>query len=138
MTHALRHVHQLLMMDKISQIDLMPKHVPTHRYLQLLQSVLKLHTQMQVLVMGKISQAAIVAGAAYRNEETFKEQTGIAKARLIKDKTHHDTKVLSRPLLICTMLNHTCAIKPCTIAAVSVAVAEMHRGGRISSMPALK
>ncbi|KAA6428011.1 MAG: alpha beta-hydrolase [Trebouxia sp. A1-2] len=47
----------------------------------------------QVLVMGKISQAAIVAGAAYRNEDTFKLQTGIPKTRLIKDKVHHDTKV---------------------------------------------
>ncbi|DBA97134.1 TPA: hypothetical protein ACH3X1_014902 [Trebouxia sp. C0004] len=47
----------------------------------------------RVLVMGKISQAAIVAGAAYRNEDTFKLQTGITKTRLINDKTHHDTKV---------------------------------------------
>ena len=44
--------------------------------------------------MGKISQAAIVAGAAYRNQETFKQQTGITNSRLIKDKVHHDTKVI--------------------------------------------
>lgn len=47
----------------------------------------------QVLVMGKISQAAIVAGAAYRNQETFRHQTGITNSRLIRDKRFHDTKV---------------------------------------------
>ncbi|KAL0031927.1 hypothetical protein WJX79_006284 [Trebouxia sp. C0005] len=52
-----------------------------------------LSNMQRVLVMGKISQAAIVAGAAYRNEDTFKLQTGIPKTRLIKDKVHHDTKV---------------------------------------------
>lgn len=44
--------------------------------------------------MGKISQAATVAQAAYRNEETFKRQTGIASSRLIRDKVNHDTKVI--------------------------------------------
>ena len=48
---------------------------------------------MQVLVIGKISQAAILAAAAYRNHETFKRQTGIANCRLIYDREHHDTKV---------------------------------------------
>ncbi len=55
----------------------------------------------QVLVMGKISQAAIVAGAAYRNEDTFKLQTGITKTRLIKDKIHHDTKVPGLQDMVC-------------------------------------
>ncbi len=44
-------------------------------------------------MVGKISQAAILAAAAYRNHETFKRQTGITKSRLIYDKEHHDTKV---------------------------------------------
>jgi len=48
---------------------------------------------VQILVVGKISQAAILAAAAYRNHETFKRQTGITKSRLIYDKEHHDTKV---------------------------------------------
>ena len=48
---------------------------------------------MQVLVVGKISQAAILAAAAYRNHETFKLQTGITNSRLIYDREHHDTKV---------------------------------------------
>lgn len=49
---------------------------------------------VQVLVIGKISQAAILAAAAYRDHETFKRQTGITNCRLIYDKEHHDTKVL--------------------------------------------
>lgn len=49
---------------------------------------------VQVLVIGKISQAAILAAAAYRNHETFKRQTGITNSRLIYDKEHHDTKVI--------------------------------------------
>lgn len=48
---------------------------------------------VQVLVLGKISQAAILAAAAYRNHETFVRQTGITNSRLIYDKEHHDTKV---------------------------------------------
>ena len=52
---------------------------------------------VQVLVNGKISQAAILAAAAYRNHETFKRQTGITNCRLIYDKEHHDTKVPSPP-----------------------------------------
>ena len=48
---------------------------------------------LQILVVGKISQAAILAAAAYRNHETFKRQTGITKSRLIYDREHHDTKV---------------------------------------------
>ncbi|DBA70391.1 TPA: hypothetical protein ACH3X2_011807 [Trebouxia sp. C0005] len=47
----------------------------------------------KILVLGKISQAAILAAAAYRNHDTFKCQTGITKSRLIYDKEHHDTKV---------------------------------------------
>ena len=52
---------------------------------------------VQVLVNGKISQAAILAAAAYRNHETFKRQTGITNCRLIYDREHHDTKVPSPP-----------------------------------------
>lgn len=51
---------------------------------------------VQVLVIGKISQAAILAAAAYRDHETFKRQTGITNCRLIYDREHHDTKVLLR------------------------------------------
>lgn len=43
--------------------------------------------------MGKISQAAVMAAAAYNSEATFRQQTGIEKSRLIRDKEHHDTKV---------------------------------------------
>ena len=62
---------------------------------------------VQVLVIGKISQAAILAAAAYRNHETFKRQTGITNCRLIYDKEHHDTKVL----LLCTLSFAPCPLR---------------------------
>ena len=65
---------------------------------------------VQVLVIGKISQAAILAASAYRNHETFKRQTGITNCRLIYDKEHHDTKVLpvcTLPFLTQRPLPHT-------------------------------
>lgn len=43
--------------------------------------------------MGKISQAAVMAAAAYNDDATFRSQTGIEKSRLIRDKAHFDTKV---------------------------------------------
>lgn len=52
-----------------------------------------LQSNLQVLVMGKISQAAVVAASAYRDEATFQRQTGITNSRLIHDREHHDTKV---------------------------------------------
>ena len=69
--------------------------------------------------MGKISQAAIVAGAAYRNEETFKQQTGITNARLIKDKLHHDTKV-SRSSGRAQETRRPCSTDPQGLAACCV------------------
>ena len=60
---------------------------------------------MQVLVVGKISQAAILAAAAYRNHETFKRQTGIKNCRLIYDREHHDTKVGTLALLNLVVIN---------------------------------
>ena len=51
------------------------------------------HVCVQVLVVGKISQAAVLAASAYRTSDTFKAQTGLIKSRLIDDKQHHDTKV---------------------------------------------
>ena len=61
---------------------------------------------VQVLVIGKISQAAILAAAAYRNHDTFKRQTGITNCRLIYDKEHHDTKVLLLCTLFCLYEHH--------------------------------
>lgn len=64
--------------------------------------------------MGKISQAAIVAGAAYRNQETFRKQTGIVKSRLIRDKVYHDTKVAPKnsviPAIACQSNADTCKL----------------------------
>lgn len=48
---------------------------------------------LQVLVAGKISQAVVVAAAAYRDLETFRQRTGITNTKLIKDLKHVDTQV---------------------------------------------
>ena len=57
---------------------------------------------MQVLIFGKISQAAAMARCAYRDEATFQQQTGISNSRLIHARQHHDTKVAA--------LLYTCAL----------------------------
>lgn len=51
------------------------------------------HCVLQVLVVGKISQAVVVAGAAYLDEKSFSLSTGILKSRLVDDKGHTDTQV---------------------------------------------
>ena len=48
---------------------------------------------LQVLITGKISQAVVVAAAAYRNEAAFRERTGIEKVKLIIDEFHTNTHV---------------------------------------------
>ena len=50
----------------------------------------------QVLVAGQISQAAVVAASACRNEETFCRQTGITNSRLVDDKLHRNRKVCTQ------------------------------------------
>ena len=51
--------------------------------------------RLQVLVTGKISQAVVVAAAAYRSEAAFIERTGIKKTKLIIDDSHTNTHVSS-------------------------------------------
>ncbi|KAK9818390.1 hypothetical protein WJX72_011847 [[Myrmecia] bisecta] len=46
---------------------------------------------LDVLVIGKISQAVVVAGASYENEKGYVKRTGILKSRLIESKV--DTQV---------------------------------------------
>lgn len=48
---------------------------------------------MQVLVMGKVSQAVVVAGAAYRDEAAFAKITGITNVKMIDDKGKTDVQV---------------------------------------------
>lgn len=48
---------------------------------------------MQVLITGKISQAVVVAAAAYRTEAEFSERTGIQQNKLIIDELHTNTHV---------------------------------------------
>ena len=52
----------------------------------------QLLTYLQVLVVGKLSQAVVLAGAAYRDEATFRERTGIANTKLVCDPVF-DTQV---------------------------------------------
>ena len=48
---------------------------------------------MQVLITGKISQAVVIAAAAYRTEAEFRERTGIQQSKLIVDEFHTNTHV---------------------------------------------
>ena len=48
---------------------------------------------LQVLLTGKICQAAVLSYAAYESEETFRQITGINKCRLIVDKNDRNTHV---------------------------------------------
>ena len=54
---------------------------------------------IQVLITGKISQAVVIAAAAYRTEAEFKERTGIQKSKLIVDEFHTNTHVSISHLL---------------------------------------
>ncbi|DBA83613.1 hypothetical protein WJX77_012231 [Trebouxia sp. C0004] len=47
----------------------------------------------KVLITGKISQAVVVAAAAYRTEAEFSERTGIKQNKLIIDELHTNTHV---------------------------------------------
>jgi hypothetical protein len=49
--------------------------------------------RLQVLVVGKVSQAVVVAGAAYRDSEAFARITGIANTQMIDDKGKTDVQV---------------------------------------------
>ena len=50
---------------------------------------------MQVLVIGKISNAVVLAGAAYQDEAGYARMTGLSrdKTRLLDDKGRTDTQV---------------------------------------------
>lgn len=50
---------------------------------------------MQVLVIGKISNAVVLAGAAYQDEAGYARMTGLPrdKTRLLDDKGRTDTQV---------------------------------------------
>ena len=48
---------------------------------------------VKLLMVGKIGEAIVLAGAAYREEDEFKELTGVSKAKLINDQNHYDTHV---------------------------------------------
>ncbi len=52
--------------------------------------------RLQILAVGKLSQAVVIAAAAYRDEATFRERTGITNSRLVVDKKNKDCHVSSR------------------------------------------
>ncbi len=52
----------------------------------------QLPTCLQVLVVGKVSQAVVLSWAAYRDEATFRDWTGIENSKLVCDSTF-DTQV---------------------------------------------
>lgn len=54
---------------------------------------------LQVLVAGKISQAVVVAAAAYRDTEEFQARTGLTNSKLIDDEFHTNTHVSLPPFL---------------------------------------
>ena len=60
---------------------------------------------MQVLVIGKISNAVVLAGAAYQDEAGYARMTGLPrdKTRLLDDKGRTDTQVwpVSQDWLCC-------------------------------------
>ena len=69
---------------------------------------------MQVLVIGKISQAAVVAASAYKDQEGFQRQTGITKSCLIDDKLHRNTKVQITIMMIITVITthlYSCLVR---------------------------
>ena len=55
-------------------------------------------------MVGKISQAAVVAASAYKDQAGFQRQTGITKSCLIDDKLHRNTKVLLCLTLVLLLL----------------------------------
>eukprot|EP00884_Botryococcus_braunii_P010106 jgi/Botrbrau1/19097/Bobra.0077s0011.1 len=52
-----------------------------------------LTTLEKVLVVGKVSQAVVVAGAAYRDSDAFARITGISNTQMIDDKGKTDVQV---------------------------------------------
>ena len=48
---------------------------------------------VQVLVIGKLSQAVVVAAAAYRDQSGFQQLTGIERTQMVEDSGSWDTQV---------------------------------------------
>lgn len=53
----------------------------------------------QMLIAGKVGQAAVLAAAAYKNEAAYRKVTGIKKTRLVIDKNARNTHVRPKTLL---------------------------------------
>ena len=74
---------------------------------------------LQVLITGKISQAVVVAAAAYRNEAAFRERTGIEKTKLIIDEFHTNTHVSPACFgsMLLSMPSHVVHLEACQMFA---------------------
>ena len=67
----------------------------------------QLSTCLQVLVVGKVSQAVVLSWAAYRDEATFMDWTGVENSKLVCDTTF-DTHVSADcgwPVLFCDRIS---------------------------------
>lgn len=73
---------------------------------------------MQVLVTGKISQAVVVAAAAYRDSAGFRARTGLTNSQLIDDEFHTNTHVSVSSVKVC----HVCCkgLKRCSVIAMTM------------------
>lgn len=62
-----------------------------------------LEVSVQVLTIGKISAAVVLAGAAYQDEAGYARMTGLPpdKTRLIDDRDGADTQVCCLPATKC-------------------------------------
>ena len=77
--------------------------------------------------MGKLSQAVVIAAAAYRDEATFRERTGITNSRLVVDKKNKDCHVSSRDVSLHIAQQHEvcCALR-------NIDSSLLHRGSAAS------
>lgn len=67
---------------------------------------------LQVLITGKIGQAAVLSVAAYEDERTFQQLTGIEKSKLVIDKNERNTHVCLALLLHDCVYSATTAVVP--------------------------
>lgn len=90
----------------------------------------------QVLVLGKVSQAVVVAGAAYYDEPAFTKITGITRVKMVDDTGKTDVQVpsnalfktlslLAGPRLPFQLLHLPILLKPLCMASLHVIVSSM-------------
>ncbi len=68
---------------------------------------------LQVLVIGKLSQAVVVAAAAYRDQGGFQQLTGIERTAMVEDSGSWDTQV-------CLLSKISRLVRPCLALYVAL------------------